>query len=344
LVLGFFLDVHLSPQFIVSALVRIKNMLSNNYLSLGFEVLVCAKIVLGKGNEGLGNPLFEQRASHRHSGIAEGDNVFHLHNHIHDQAPLLTCHEQHEQFYEGTEICPTVPTSPTPWNAGHQKPWAKVPLCTYSPDSYNSSILLPSPDIATSADTKEPLCIFTDSNFYSDRGISILTRPSIAKEISTSPAFNPSPEGYESEDKNGASIPPPYEIQYVPGKGMGVIANRTIVRGERLFAHPVIAIYHNHAFMTRRAKEYELREGMMEKGIEWLPEESRRQFWAMIGQVEKEGGGGAVGRLNVNTFGEEFGGEEHSIVIPETAVSFLLSLQHLSVQRESADICAAGRE
>jgi hypothetical protein len=58
----------------------------------------------------------------------------------------------------------------------------------------------------------------------------------------------------------------------------------------------------------------------MEKGVERLPAEARGKFHAMIGQ--KGSRSEVVGKLNVNTFGEQFGGEEHSIIIPETAVSF----------------------
>ena len=33
-----------------------------------------------------------------------------------------------------------------------------------------------------------------------------------------------------------------------------------------------------------------------------------------------ENGDPYIERINTNTFGEDFGGEEHSIVVPETAV------------------------
>lgn len=111
---------------------------------------------------------------------------------------------------------------------------------------------------------------------------------------------------------------------------MGVIANRTIYRGERLFAHGVIGIFHNDVFLTRRSKEYGLRTNLMETGVEQLPEEARENFHAMIGQRGTKNQ--VIGKLNVNTFGETFGGEEHSIIIPETAVSF--SFQSLVMRKE----------
>lgn len=105
------------------------------------------------------------------------------------------------------------------------------------------------------------------------------------------------------------------------GREWGVIANRTIYRGERLFAHGVIGIFHNDVFLTPRSKDYGLRTNLMELAVEQLPQEARENFHAMIGQPGCPNE--VTGKLNVNTFSEVFGGEEHSIIIPETAVSAL---------------------
>ena len=61
----------------------------------------------------------------------------------------------------------------------------------------------------------------------------------------------------------------------------------------------------------------------MAHGIEQRPDDVKGEFRAMIGQ--KLSPDEMVGKLNVNTFAEDFRGQEHSIVVPETAVDYSFS-------------------
>ncbi|KAG9228295.1 hypothetical protein BJ875DRAFT_527639 [Amylocarpus encephaloides] len=158
----------------------------------------------------------------------------------------------------------------------------------------------------------DPFCTLTSNTFLGGRGISVVTKPEIAEKIASLPAFGLKERPVLRDDR-----PPPYEIKHVVGKGMGMIANRTIFRGERLFANAVTGIFHNEAFLARSAREYRLRTDLIEKAVHQLPGDSRKKFHAMIGQPG--GHSEVVGKLNVNTFSEDFGGEEHSIMIPEPA-------------------------
>ncbi|KAF4634143.1 hypothetical protein G7Y89_g3970 [Cudoniella acicularis] len=277
-------------------------------------------MVLARGSEvdfGAQKQFSEQRGGLRFgssnplSGDSNGSNSCHAHNH--DRTTLLSYnhhhhhHHHHNDLTDSTQTCPKVPTDPIEWPAGFSKPWTHTPFCTRIPGTSESSAN------GTTPLSKEnsSFCVYTSATYRSGRGISVVTKPSIANEIAKLPAFN-----RKSSNLLG-NQPPPYEIKYVVGKGMGVIANRTIFRGERLFAHSVIAIYHNEAFLTKRSREHGLRAKLMERGIEQLPQDARERFYAMIGQPGTENQ--VVGKLNVNTFGEEFGGEEHSMVVPETA-------------------------
>lgn len=71
---------------------------------------------------------------------------------------------------------------------------------------------------------------------------------------------------------------------------------------------------------------------LFHKAIDQLPNSARELFWGLSShEIEQETEEGVasvkgkvdevMGRLNTNTFGEEFGDEEeYSLVVPETAV------------------------
>ncbi|CAG8961367.1 hypothetical protein HYFRA_00013828 [Hymenoscyphus fraxineus] len=214
----------------------------------------------------------------------------------------------HRKFDLFENSCPIPSSELVPWpgGLGKESNWTEVPLCTRMPHFTATT------GVKNETGINDAFCIFSTKSFQGGRGLSVATKPHIASKIANLPAFKMS-AGVDLWKKSY----PPFEIKPVPGKGMGVIANRTIFRGERLFAHAAVGIYHNDIFLTRRSKDYRLRNRMMEVGVEQLPEESRRKFHAMIGQ--KNAHHVVQGQLNVNTFGEDFGGEEHSIIIPETA-------------------------
>jgi len=107
-------------------------------------------------------------------------------------------------------------------------------------------------------------------------------------------------------------FPPPFEVRELSSRGLGVIANRTIEKGERLFAHTPLGIFHNHAFQN--PDEYEK---LFNDAVDQLPQDPRELFRAL---ASHEGDRRVVGRLNTNAFGATFGGEPHVVLVPETAV------------------------
>lgn len=175
----------------------------------------------------------------------------------------------------------------------------------------------------------EQFCSYTSQSFHNGRGITIITRPEAISFFERLPVLVSPTLPMEK-----STTPVPFTIKYIQGKGMGVVANRTIQRGELLFAHAAIGIVNDNAFPKRETPSSSNILNMFHGAIEGLPSDTRKMFWALAAHEESEtkfgkavlDGHGVIARLNTNTFGDQFGGEDYSFVIPETAVSirFLL--------------------
>lgn len=156
--------------------------------------------------------------------------------------------------------------------------------------------------ITCSNHTDNNFCVYSSNSFHHNRGLSIITKPAISVEIAALPEVSLSqPTPLETQSS------PPFEIKEISGRGMGVVANRTIERGEQIFAHPIIGIYHNDAFHDPKRPGYEERITLFRKSIEQLPENSKELFWKLAAHDEKIDG--VIGRLLKNTFAANFGGE-----------------------------------
>ena len=168
--------------------------------------------------------------------------------------------------------------------------------------------------ITCTANASTKFCTYHTPEFANYRGLSVLTKPEIAGKIATyRSVVSPATETPE------LAYPPPFEIKQLPGRGMGVIANRTIERGETLFAHAVVGIFHNDVFTHKGHQHYHEYEGLFHDAVDQLPTQTNEKFWALA--THEEGGvDGVIGRLNTNVFAVNMGGEEHSVIVPETAV------------------------
>ena len=69
-------------------------------------------------------------------------------------------------------------------------------------------------------------CVFTSESFWGGRGITILTKPAIAKEMAQLPAFTQPTNNTSSLSKNDPRRTLPFYVAAIPGRGMGLIANR----------------------------------------------------------------------------------------------------------------------
>lgn len=194
---------------------------------------------------------------------------------------------QHDRTYSGHHS--KSPESSIP--IAEKGPWTRKPECHRNS---NESLAL---------------CVFTNTAFCQDRGISILTDESTAKMMSALPAFGVHAKAHAKAD------PPPYIVRALPGRGMGVIANRTIERGDQIMAYTATTIINGDAIGGPGGLEYLV---LLHKAIDHLPSHSRATWLdlaAHFGQDDMY-----VERINTNAFSEEFDGQEHYVVIPEIAV------------------------
>ncbi|KAF7885182.1 hypothetical protein EAF00_011000 [Botryotinia globosa] len=174
----------------------------------------------------------------------------------------------------------------------------------------------------TSNSPKTPqFCVYTPTNFASERGISLLTTPKIASKIASLPAFTSS---LPFQPLYNCSNPAPFETRQLPGRGMGAIATHPIKCGTILFAYPTIGIYLNSAFpgSHNSSSSPQNHTSLFSLSATQLTPSTSNLLYSLAAHEPHRplhNCEGIVGRLNTNTLGEDFLGQEHSIVVPETA-------------------------
>lgn len=160
-----------------------------------------------------------------------------------------------------------------------------------------------------------PFCIYSNSSFANGRGISsvklawqdncrklislrLITSAEIAEKLTKLPAFT------DNQDTSLRGFPP-YEVRELPGKGFGVIANKTIERGDRIMAHRVVLAIHNDAVDLSRDEDVEF----FNAALKYLPTSTLSKYNNMaahFGHIDQN-----VEKMNTNSFSEEFVGKEH---------------------------------
>ncbi|KAF4311564.1 hypothetical protein GTA08_BOTSDO13026 [Botryosphaeria dothidea] len=140
------------------------------------------------------------------------------------------------------------------------------------------------------------------------RGIALLTTPSRAAEISSLDAF--------AHLKNQAGINlysnPPFEERELPGRGKGLVANRTLNSGDRIFASTPILIIDEVVDMLKKKDRLSLSYYALEN----LPAETQKRFWALAAHTGEDA---FDDRVDTNAFGIEIADTECWAVFPEIA-------------------------
>ncbi|KAI1488303.1 hypothetical protein F5X96DRAFT_685564 [Biscogniauxia mediterranea] len=125
----------------------------------------------------------------------------------------------------GVSSCPLVVDDETAFERRSWHPWTFPPACMKAEN-----------------DAYSKLCTFTYANLRGEAGVSIITTPEIAaagREFLED--MDPRWAVWEGDHIHTASMPPPYEVKGIEGKGLGVIASRHIRQGEIIMAqYPVI--------------------------------------------------------------------------------------------------------
>jgi hypothetical protein len=159
---------------------------------------------------------------------------------------------------------------------------------------------------------KEPYCIFTDSKFADGRGISFFTSKKIMDATLTdTPWTDPDLIKGMNDLINPPWGPPPYESRWFPGKGIGLVANRTIVRGERIMQETPSYVYNRDIFTMI---DEENRLPMQWHAAFQLPKHTRDELLAL----HKHHGGDEIDDLmRTNAFGAYYGDDElHNNILP----------------------------
>ncbi|QDS67957.1 hypothetical protein FKW77_008975 [Venturia effusa] len=161
------------------------------------------------------------------------------------------------------------------------------------------------PECIFSKSLQIDICVWTDINFAAGRGISIIATPDSATAVAKNKIF------YDPDLASTANsiFEPPYEIRQLPGRGFGLIANRTVHRGDKIFVHTPILIAQA---ITETGLEEEELFRLHRVAVERLPEGSRQLFMALHGHF---GGDLVYDRFSTNAFNVF----DFAAIFPETA-------------------------
>lgn len=135
-------------------------------------------------------------------------------------------------------------------------------------------------------------CVFADATFAAGRGVSLIATRKLAESVAKS-------KGYSSSNRTSplnGSFPPKYEIRALPGRGLGLVASHTMVRGETIMVEPpVILAQHN---LEDLLEEEEI--GLLHRvALERLPYQARIATMRLHGYGGKDA---AYDRFSANAF------------------------------------------
>lgn len=165
------------------------------------------------------------------------------------------------------------------------------------------------PECYSSASTPEPVCVFSDQNFAGGRGIFIVATSKLAHQMLKKPAFaDPNALSRINQHDN-----PPFVHHEFPGKGRGLVANKTLNRGDQIFASTPLLITNPVSYELTEAERLRL----AHRGVDTLPTESKAKFWALLDHFK---GDPVDDRINTNAFEIEIDAVGQYGVLPEIAM------------------------
>lgn len=172
------------------------------------------------------------------------------------------------------------------------------------------------PRCANTANNSE-ICVFTNSNFRNGRGLSILADPKDIADIDWIELFN------KASNLDALNRAEGFRESLIPGKGMGLVADRVISKGETLMSSTPLLVEHDNTYALDPEVVAELRDVAVER----MSEEQQTMF---LSQHRQWGGHHASDIMITNSFMfKRFGGlpRGSTAIFPEVSVSTsLLSL------------------
>ncbi|KAJ4376394.1 hypothetical protein N0V83_001677 [Neocucurbitaria cava] len=165
------------------------------------------------------------------------------------------------------------------------------------------------PECFSNENTTEPFCVFSDQTFASGRGIFIVGTETLAYSMLEKDAFR-RPEVLDRMNKYDN---PSFEQHEFPGKGRGLVANKTLHRGDQIFASTPLLITDPDIYQLSTSE----RLALLYRGVETLPPASQASFWELMGHYD---GDPVDDRINTNNFELSINGISHSGLFPEIAM------------------------
>ncbi|KAI1744075.1 SET domain-containing protein [Xylaria scruposa] len=138
-------------------------------------------------------------------------------------------------------------------------------------------------------------CVYTNNNFLG-KGISLITTAPNHARVA----------GLQVPETGLRSSYPKTRIVEIPGKGKGLIATRTIRRGERIMAARPALLVHRNAFRELRLEDIYY---LMDTAIDKLPKPRKESYLAQAGTM---GGHKITDILFTNSFQIALGDDEDS--------------------------------
>ncbi|EMD88542.1 hypothetical protein COCC4DRAFT_76733 [Bipolaris maydis ATCC 48331] len=161
-------------------------------------------------------------------------------------------------------------------------------------------------------DAANPFCVFTNATFASGRGISIVTTKTTAYSILENHAFT---DPASLQRSNNYQNPPFYQHEF-PGKGRGLIANKTLNRGDQILASTPILI--TDVDLDELAEAERL--ALLYRAVDTLPPHTQSLFWMLMGRSAPGQDDALDDRLTTNYFELTVSGTTLTGLFPEIAM------------------------
>ncbi|KAJ2905558.1 HET domain containing protein [Zalerion maritima] len=120
-------------------------------------------------------------------------------------------------------------------------------------------------------------CLWSNNQFAGGRGISVIT---LHENMNQVKAIGVNLNNANPLDAN--AFPPPYNIDEVPGKGLGVIANKIISRGTQVMTYSPVLLVHKEFIDTPTTQK---KRQLLDLAVQVLPENVRTKFEAQMSSV-----------------------------------------------------------
>jgi hypothetical protein len=165
------------------------------------------------------------------------------------------------------------------------------------------------PECFTIENITEPYCVFSDQTFASGRGIFIVTTQPFAYAMLEKPAFK---DPRSILRANNYANPPFYQHEF-PGKGRGLVANKTLQLGDQIFVSTPILITDPDIYHLADSD----RLALLHRGVSTLPPVSQERFWELMAHFD---GDSVDDRITTNNFEVSIDGISQSALFPEIAM------------------------